>query len=76
MTEGTDLTCVFVGSLIDVKYYKERLDEKGISSLLKDGFQSGIVVGIGGNPDTVELLVAESDAEAARKCIANLQSQE
>jgi len=76
MTEGTDLTCVFVGSLIDVKYYKDRLDEIGIASLWKDEFQSGTIVGMGGTPDSVELLVAESDAESARKCIANLQSQE
>ena len=52
------------------------MDEIGIASLWKDEFQSGTIVGMGGTPDSVELLVAESDAESARKCIANLQSQE
>ncbi|BAX81781.1 putative signal transducing protein [Labilibaculum antarcticum] len=73
MTDGTELTCVFVGSLVDVKYYKERLDELAISSLLKDDFSSGTIVGIGGVPNSVELLVAEEDAEKARACIDELQ---
>ena len=76
MTEGTDLTCVFTGSLIDVKYYKERLDEIGISSLWKDEFQSGTIVGMGGTPDSVDLLVEEVNVERALKCIENLQKEE
>ncbi len=75
MTDGTELTCVFVGSLIDVKYYKERLEELEISSLFKDDFSSGTIVGIGGVPNTVELLVSEDDAEKARDCIDELQKE-
>lgn len=73
MTDGTDLIIVFVGSIIDVKYYKQRLEELGISSLLKDEYSSGTIVGIGGVPDSVELLVSAEDEERARACIEELQ---
>ncbi|PKQ61997.1 hypothetical protein BZG02_13740 [Labilibaculum filiforme] len=75
MTDGNELTCVFIGSIIDVQYYKERLEELGISSLWKDEFSSGTIVGLGGVPDSVELLVADSDVESARNCIAELQKK-
>lgn len=75
MTDGTELTCVFVGSIVDVKYYKERLEEIGVSSLWKDDFSSGTIVGIGGVPNSVELLVADKDTEKARVCIEELQKE-
>jgi hypothetical protein len=62
--------------MVDVKYYKEQLEKLGISSMWKDEFSSGTIVGIGGTPDSVELLVEEADAERGRKCIENLQANE
>lgn len=75
MTDGNNLVCVFTGSLVDVKYYKERLEEVGVPSLWKDEFNSGTLVGMGGTPDTVDLFVTEDNEANARKCIANLQEQ-
>ncbi|WP_171595217.1 DUF2007 domain-containing protein [Marinifilum caeruleilacunae] len=76
MTDGTNLVCVYTGSMVNVKYYKERLEEIGIPSLLKDEFSSGTIVGIGGTPDTVDLFVEEENEAKARNCISNLQEQE
>nr|WP_320119962.1 DUF2007 domain-containing protein [uncultured Marinifilum sp.] len=76
MTEGKDITCVFTGSIIDVKYYKERLEEIGISSIWRDEFSSGLIVGMGGVPDSVDLLVDSDNANRAIECIENLQKKE
>ncbi|MGQ1909603.1 putative signal transducing protein [Marinifilum sp. RC60d5] len=76
MTEGKDITCVFTGSIIDVKYYNERLEEIGISSFWKDEFSSGLIVGMGGVPDSVDLFVDSNNADKAKKCIENLQNKE
>lgn len=73
MTDETELTCVFVGSIVDVKYYHERLEEVGIASLVKDDSNSGTIVGIGGIPNSVELLVTNEHVEKARTCIDELQ---
>jgi len=52
----------------------ECLDEIGISSIIKDDFQSGIHAGfIGGSPETIELLVDMDNAEKALECIKGLQ---
>ncbi|MCY1636521.1 putative signal transducing protein [Marinifilum sp. D737] len=73
MTDGNNLVCVFTGSLVDVKYYKERLEEVGIPSLWKDEFSSGTLVGMGGTPDNVDLFVDEEHEAKARNCIASFQ---
>jgi len=75
MADRIGLACVFAGSMVDVKYYKERLEEIGVSSLWKDDFSSGTIAGIGGVPDSVELLVADKDVEKARVCIEELQKE-
>ncbi|RUT77660.1 putative signal transducing protein [Ancylomarina longa] len=76
MTNNNEIACVFVGSFIDVQYYKERLEEIGISSLTKDEFSSGMIVGMGGIPDSIELFVEESDLEKAKKIIRNIRNEE
>jgi hypothetical protein len=75
MTEGNNLICVYTGSMVNVKYFKKRLEEIGIPSLLKDEFNSGTLVGMGGTPDAVDLFVEEENEANARNCIANLQEQ-
>jgi hypothetical protein len=62
--------------MVNVKYYKERLEEIGIPSLVKDEFSSGTLVGMGGTPDNVDLFVEEENEAKARTCIANLQEKE
>ena len=76
MTDRTDLICIFTGSLVDVKYYKKRLEEIGVASLLKDDFSSGAIVGIGGVLNTVNLMVGEDDEEKAIACIKALQNKD
>ena len=80
MTGGTDVTCVFVGSFVDVSYYRERLEEIGVSSMVKDDFTAGIHGGFpgasGGSPDSVQLLVESHDVKKALQCIEALQKRE
>ncbi len=77
MTEGKQSACVFIGSLIDVNYYTERLSELDISSFIKDDFKTGIHAGfIGGSPEAIELMVDADNVEKALKCIKGLQESE
>jgi len=76
MTNKKEIVCVFVGSFIDVQYYKERLEENGINSITKDEFSSGMIVGMGGIPDSIELFVEEPDMEKAKQMIANIKNEE
>lgn len=77
MTEGQHSVCVFKGSMIDVNYYVERLSEVGITSIIKDDFQSGVHAGVpSGSPDLIELLVDMDNAEKAFACIEGLQDSE
>lgn len=77
MTEGKHSVCVFKGSMIDVNYYVERLSELGITSIVKDEFQSGVHAGVpSGSPDLIELLVDMDNAEKAFECIEGFQESE
>ena len=74
MTEGKESVCVYKGSLIEVNYYKERLEELDILSFVKDDFQTGIHAGfIDVSPDVAELIVDADDAEKAITCIQSLK---
>ncbi|WP_372751453.1 putative signal transducing protein [Labilibaculum sp.] len=75
MDDETELICVFIGSKINVQFYKERLEENGIPSLWRDDSQSGSIVGMGGTPDSVELLVENKNVAKARVCIEELQKK-
>ena len=68
MTEGKESVCVYRGSLIDVNYYKERLEEMDIPSFVKDDFYDGFREVL---PDSAELIV---DAENAKKAIEGIKS--
>lgn len=80
MTDDTNIICVFIGSLVDVKYYQERLEEIGVSSMVKDDFTAGLHGGFpgasGGSPDSIKLFVENTEAEKAQKCIEDLQKEE
>jgi hypothetical protein len=74
MTEGKQSVCVYKGSLIEVNYFKERLEELDVLSFVKDDFQTGIHAGfIDVSPDVAELIVDADDAEKALKCIEGLK---
>ena len=60
------------GRITDVLVYllKERLEEIGISALIKDDFQSGINVGfVSGVPSAIDLYIQESDLKEAEPIV-------
>ncbi|MDP2723165.1 MAG: DUF2007 domain-containing protein [Bacteroidales bacterium] len=68
-----DLIKIFTGTEIAVIQVKEILDENGIPTLMKNGYQSGISAGfIGGTPSTIELYVLEEDKERAEAIVKEI----
>jgi len=66
MKSGNDLIRVFTGTEVLVYLLKERLEEVGISALIKDDFQSGLTVGfVTGVPSAIDLYIEESDLKEA-----------
>ena len=62
MKNGNNLIRVFTGTDVLVYLLKERLEEVGISALIKDDFQSGISSGfVSGVPSAIDLYIQESD---------------
>ncbi len=76
MENQKDLVRIFTGSLVDVQYYSERLEESNIASLWRDENASRVIVGMGGIPDSVDLFVAEENAEKAIEIIKKMQETE
>lgn len=70
MKERNNLIRVFTGTEVLVILLKERLEEVGISALIKNDFQSGISVGfVGGVPSAIDLYIQESDLKEAEPII-------
>lgn len=70
MKNGNNLIRVFTGSEILVIILKERLDEAGISALIKNDYQSGISVGfVASVPSAIDLYIQESDLKEAEPVI-------
>lgn len=70
MGKENNLIRVFTGTEVLVYLLKERLEEVGVSSLIKNDFQSGLTVGlISGVPSAVDLYIQESDLEEAKPII-------
>ena len=70
MKNGDNLIRVFTGSEILVIILKERLDEAGISALVKNDYQSGITVGfVASVPSAIDLYIQESDLKEAEPII-------
>jgi hypothetical protein len=66
---GTEHIKVFTGTSIIVNGLKNRLQDKGINSIIKDGFQSSKMAGFGAPMNSVELLILQSDTEMATPVI-------
>lgn len=61
---------VFTGTEIKVNLLKEELIKKGITSIIKNDFQSGVSAGFsGGVPSAIDLYVKESDRMKAKPII-------
>ncbi|HEY3390568.1 MAG TPA: DUF2007 domain-containing protein [Prolixibacteraceae bacterium] len=70
MKKGSSLIRVFTGTEFSVYRLKERLEEVGISALIKDDFQSGLSGGfVSGTPTAIDLYIQESDIEEAEPII-------
>lgn len=70
MKKGDNLIRVFTGSEVLVIILKERLDEVGISALIKNDYQSGISVGfVASVPSAIDLYIQESDLKEAEPII-------
>ena len=70
MKNGNNLIRVFTGTDVLVYLLKERLEEVGISALIKDDFQSGINVGfVSGVPSAIDLYIQESDLKEAEPIV-------
>ncbi len=75
MENQKDLVLIFTGSLVDVQYYSERLEESNIASMWKDENAVGIITGVGTMPNSVDLFVAQRNAERAVEIIRKLQNE-
>lgn len=66
MNDKNELVLVFTGNEIIIQRIKTELELKGITSIIQDGFKSGIAAGFGGGiPSAVDLFVTEQDREKA-----------
>lgn len=62
----SDYTHIFTGSMVEVHYVKNMLQEHGIGALIKDDHGSAAMAGFfGGIPDTLDLFVLTEEAERA-----------
>lgn len=74
MTDKKKLIRFFTGSIIDVHALKDMLEEKGIPSMIKDDFRTGINAGIPiGMPSAIDLYIYDSDMETAKKVLDNFK---
>lgn len=67
-----DLIKVFTGSEVSVNHLKKELEDKGIGSLIKNYFRSGLSAGFSGGPSTtIDLFIQAEDFELAKPIIEN-----
>ena len=70
MEEQTNTIRVYSGTELKVNLLKEELSQNGISSLIKNDFNSGLVACFsGGGPSAVDLYIQENDLEKAEPII-------
>lgn len=70
MKDGNNLIRVFTGSEILAIILKDRLEEVGISALIKNDYQTGISGGfVASVPSAIELYILEADIKEAEPII-------
>jgi hypothetical protein len=70
MKKADNLIRIYTGSEVLVIILKEQLEEIGISSLIKNDYQSGISVGfVASVPSAIDLYIQESDLPEAEPII-------
>lgn len=70
MTNSGGLVLVYTGDEVIVQRLKAELEQKGIKSIVKDGFKQGISAGfVGGVPSAIDLFVEETNAKQAAEIV-------
>ncbi|MBR9918579.1 DUF2007 domain-containing protein [bacterium] len=71
------LVKVFTGSEISIELLRSRLEELGISGIIRNDFKSGISAGFGGGtPAMVDFYIEEKNVEQAQPIIQNFQKED
>lgn len=69
MSEGK-LIRIYSGTEVTALLLKDELEQKGVMSIVKNDFQSGVIAGFsGGIPSNVDLLIEEKDLSKAEPVI-------
>ena len=56
----------YTGSLINIQFLQNVLQERGINSITRDDMKSGMMAGFGGGlPNHIQLFVKKTDVEEA-----------
>lgn len=70
MKDKNKLIRVYSGSELTVNLLKDELEQIGISGLIQNDFNSGIMAGFsGGVPSSIDLFIQESDLKEAEPII-------
>ncbi len=71
MNQEDRILKVFTANEILINILKDELDTIGVSSLIKNDFQSGVMAGFsGGTPSSVDLYILEDDYQKAEELIS------
>ena len=75
MDKNENLIRVYTGSEISVGLLKEELEKKGITSMIQNNFQSGVMAGFsGGIPNTADLFIRDTDLQKAAPILKNFEN--
>jgi len=70
MEDKNKIVRVYSGTELKVNLLKEELDQNGITALIQNDFNSGVVAGFsGGGPTAIDLYILESDLKKAEPII-------
>lgn len=70
MNSKDELVLIYTGRKVIIERIKAELEQNGIYSIVKNGFQQGIEAGFGGGiPSAIDIYVTESDVEKAKEII-------
>ena len=74
MKENSNLIRVYSGTELTVNLLKDELESFGISSMIKNDFNSGVSAGFsGGVPSSIDLFIQELDLEKAEPIISEFR---
>lgn len=75
MKENLNLVKVFTGTEVTVELLKRKLQEIGITGIIKNDFQSGIIAGFGGGPFSIEYYIQETDLAKAEPILTEFYAK-